>query len=210
MNPSIRTAQVLPARAVLFLGIVAFHVVLAYVFASGLIASTVHILRPDNIEIIDVPQKPTPNVQLPPASTSPPLLTTKIAPLPDLPVINMESDTTITLPGEPVAGVGPTMTMPEPAPLPLRLVGRNVMPNTADYYPPADIREGNEGTAEVRSCVSASGKLDGTPTVEATSGRGSLDKAAVRLARDGKYARAVRGDTPVPNCYRFRVTFTLH
>ncbi len=30
MNPSIHTAQVLPARAVLFLGIVAAHVLLAY------------------------------------------------------------------------------------------------------------------------------------------------------------------------------------
>jgi len=40
--------------------------------------------------------------------------------------------------------------------------------------------------------------------------REPLDKAAIRLARDGKYARAMRGDTPVPNCYRFRVTFTLN
>ena len=84
------------------------------------------------------------------------------------------------------------------------------MPNTADYYPPGEIREGNEGTAEIRSCVDVNGKLDGTPTIAETSGRTPLDKAAVRLARDGKYARAMRGDTPVPNCYRFRVTFTLH
>jgi TonB family protein len=84
------------------------------------------------------------------------------------------------------------------------------MPNTADYYPANEIRLGKEGTAEVQSCVDVNGKLDGTPTVQATSGREPLDKAAIRLARDGKYARAMRGQTPIPNCYRFRVTFTLH
>ncbi len=60
------------------------------------------------------------------------------------------------------------------------------MPNTADYYPANEVRMGYEGTTEIRSCVNADGRLDGSPMVEATSGRPSLDKAAVRLAQDGE------------------------
>jgi TonB family protein len=97
-----------------------------------------------------------------------------------------------------------------PLPPPIRLVGRNVLPNTDNYYPASEIRAEHEGSAEVQSCVDVNGRLDGLPTIQASSGRAPLDTAAIRLARDGKYARAMRGDTPVANCYRFRVTFTLH
>ena len=210
-NPSIHTAQVLPARAVLFLGIIGLHVLFGYLFASGMIAMTVNWLRPPpDIELIRLPDPPPPpDTPRDPAAT--PTIFTASTPLPEIPLINPEPDTgTITLPPSTETIGGPIAAIPDPAPLPIRLVGRNIMPSTADYYPSAEIRDGNEGTAEVRSCVDVNGRLDGTPTVEATSGRAPLDKAAVRLARDGKYARAMRGDTPVPNCYRFRVTFTLH
>lgn len=211
MNPSIHTAQVLPARAALFLGIVAFHGLLAYLFASGLIRTTICILLPEPpMDVIDVKKDaPPPEGPTPPTAT-PVTWTAKVVDtLPELPPINLDPDTgTITLPGEPALS-GP-VTVEPPAPPPIRLIGRNVMPSSEDYYPPSEIRAGHEGTAEVRSCVNESGRLDGTPTIEASSGRASLDSAAIRLARDGKYARAMRGDTPVPNCYRFRVTFTLH
>lgn len=211
MNPSIHTAQVLPARAVLFLGIAGFHALLAYLFGSGLITQTIKILVPEKpIEIIDVPPRPPIETTTPPPA-GPTQFTARIDdPLP-LPPINPVVDPPLA--SEPITtmtgSVGPT-AISSPITLPIRLVGRNVMPNTADYYPANEIRMGKEGTAEVESCVDVNGKLDGAPTIQATSGREPLDKAAIRLARDGKYARAVRGETPVPNCYRFRVTFTLH
>jgi len=209
MNPSIQTAHVLPARAVLFLGIAGFHGLLAYLFASGLITQTIKILRPDApIQYIDVKQK-TPPPPPPAPMQRPTQLITSIDPLP-IPLINPEVELPATSEPPITSSIGPTAEPPAPLPPPIRLVGRNVMPNTADYYPPNEIRLGYEGTAEVQSCVDVNGRLDGTPTLEASSGREPLDKAAIRLARDGKYARAVRGDTPVPNCYRFRVTFTLH
>jgi TonB family protein len=208
MNPSIHTAEVLPARAVLFFGIAGLHALLAYLFGSGLINQTIRILRPDPpMQYIDVKER-TPPPPTPPDDPVPtrfiagpvdPLPVPPINPVIDVPMVSEPPITTSAI--EPAAE--------PPAPLPIRIVGRNVMPNTADYYPPNEIRLGNQGTAEVRSCVDANGRLDGTPTIEATSGREPLDKAAIRLARDGKYARAMRGDTPVPNCYRFRVTFTL-
>lgn len=209
MNPSIHTAQVLPARAVLFLGIAGFHALLAYAFASGLINQTIKVLRPEPpIKFIDI-RKDEPPPPTPPEPTPNRFIAQNVDPTP-LPPINPMVDPPIT--SEPPITFD-TQVVAEPrvaVPPPIRLVGRNVMPNTADYYPPSDVRFGYEGTTEIRSCVNTEGRLDGSPVVEASSGRPSLDKAAVRLAQDGKYAKAMRGDTPVPNCYRFRVTFTLH
>ena len=208
MNPSIHTAQVLPPRAVLFLGVVALHGVFIYLFASGLIAQTVRILLPPPaIDFIDIKKQPPPTP--PPPPYQPTTVIAKVVdPLPPVLDINVPTENAITPPPEQVATPNP-IPVP-PAPLPIRLVGRNVMPNTADYYPPSQIRDGNQGITEIRSCVDPNGRLDGTPTVETSSGYEPLDKAAVRLAKDGKYARAFRGDVPVPNCYRFRVNFTLH
>ena len=211
MSPSVHTAEVLPARAVLFLGILAFHVLLAYLFATGLIQGVIHVLVPEPLEVIPIPEKTDP---VPPTSPADPNFrpTTLIAQVPPVIDINPPVDPVV----EPIA----TATLDEPPhrtidvppveEVPLRFVGRNVMPNTEDYYPAPDRRAGNEGTTQVRSCVNENGRLDGTPTVESSSGRESLDKAAIRVARDGRYARAMRGDTAVPNCYRFRVTFTMH
>jgi protein TonB len=211
MNPSVHTAEVLPARAVLFLGILAFHVLLAYLFATGLIRTTIQMLVPP-MDVIPIPEHPVVNPPLPPQNPTFP---------PGTVIATVKPDFDINVPVDPTSEPLQTQTAvdPQPSPLaepvrpgepPLRLVGRNVMPNTEDYYPARDRRDGNEGTTEVRSCVNANGRLDGSPTVESSSGRESLDNAAVRVARDGRYAKAMRGETPVPNCYRFRVTFTMH
>jgi protein TonB len=213
MNPSVHTAEVLPARAALFLGILAFHVLLAYLFANGLIQGVIHVLVPPTIEVIRLPEPLDPDTTPPPENPIPPPRTVIAMADPDI-AINLPADPNVE-PLQTEAPIDPQPYRPfvepvRPAEPPLRLVGRNVMPNTEDYYPARDRRDGNEGTAEVRSCVNANGRLDGSPTVESSSGRESLDNAAVRVARDGRYAKAMRGDTPVPNCYRFRVTFTMH
>ena len=191
MNPSVQTSEVLPARAVLFLGILAFHVLLAYLFATGLVRTTVQMLVPpmDTTIIPDKPRQP-PQPQIENPTVQPTTLITAVAPEihinesedpPVAPLVAQAiSDPKPYPPGEPVSVAEP----------PLRMVGRNVMPNTEDYYPARDRRDGNEGTAQVRSCVNVNGRLDGTPTVEASSGRESLDSAAVQHAR--RHCRATR------------------
>ena len=211
MSHSVHTAEVLPARAVLFLGILAFHVLLAYLFATGLIQGVIHVIAPPTIEVIPLREKTPADTQ--PPQTNPSFVpATVIARVPPVIEINPPVDPVVAPLAEPTFDEPPRQSE-EPVAVrevPLRLVGRNVMPNTEDYYPARDRRDGNEGTTQVRSCVNANGRLDGTPTVENSSGRESLDNAAIRVARDGRYARAMRGDTAVPNCYRFRVTFTMH
>ena len=103
----------------------------------------------------------------------------------------------------------PPVAPPIAKPDPIRLVGKNVLPNTEDYYPPTARREGAEGAANVQVCVDERGKRQGEPTVTQSSGDARLDKGAVALARDGKYARSMRGDAYVPNCFGFRIIFTM-
>jgi TonB family protein len=210
MNPTVHTAEVLPARAMLFLGIVGFHVLLATLLAKGMIQATIDVLRPPMEGTILPPAQP-PAVPTHPVENPTIAPTTFIAAVEPVIAINEPTDPasqpllTSTEP-QPFTPVQPVV----PAEPPLRLVGRNVMPNTEDYYPAQERRQGFEGVAQVRSCVDANGRLDGTPVIESSSGRASFDNAAVRVARDGRYARAVRGETAVPNCYRFRVNFSMH
>jgi TonB family protein len=211
MHPTVHTAQVLPPRALLFLAIVALHVLLAYFLTSSLMRATIQILVPPIIaEVVPERERPAPR----PAIVEPRLDTPRVLSVPPL-VDDIE------LPPDSPSPMRVTESLPEPVPYvpeaptsadppPLRLVGRNTMPNTEDYYPAQEKRLGLEGAAVVRACVNEVGKLDGVPAVEESSGRPAFDNAAVRIARDGRYARAMRGDTPVTHCYRFRVTFSLN
>lgn len=211
MSPAttMHTAEVLPPRALLFLGIVAVHAVLAWFLGNGFIGTVKNFIAPpvQVVPLEDPPVKP-----LPTQPTLDPTLDNPVyVPPTEVPLAPnyLEQDTSLTntsvLPENP-APVGPPVAAEPP---PIRLVGRNVIPNSESYYPAQDRRLGREGSAEVQACVSEQGVLSGTPTIERSSGRSSLDQAAVRLVGDGRFARAMRGNEPVPNCYRFRVSFTM-
>src|SRR5689334_14622323 len=110
MNPSIHAAQVLPARAVLFLGIVGLHVLFAYLFASGLIVTITKVIAPPDIDVIplkkDAPPKPDD-----PTPTLPTRLTTYHPVVPDQVFdINVPTDTAISMPSEPTIGHEPSVS----------------------------------------------------------------------------------------------------
>jgi len=212
MNTNLHTAEVLPPRALLFLGIVALHVVFAWLLTSGLMRTTLQILLPNKpIDLIRIDEKKTPPAK--PVIDQSEILERVPVPVPDdLPIPDPDVPPIITAAVPEVTG-GTTITEGPPAVTeqPIRLVGRNVLPNAEAYYPPAKIRTGTEGSTVVRACVNENGKLmDGAPIVEGSSGYEDFDRAALRVARDGKYARSMKGDQAVPNCHRFRVSFTLH
>jgi outer membrane biosynthesis protein TonB len=91
----------------------------------------------------------------------------------------------------------------------IRVMGRNVLPSTVDYYPPGKRRAGIEGASYVRVCVDAHGLRHGEPQLERSSGDVDLDGSALNMARHGRYARSLQGDVPVPNCYHFRIVFQI-
>jgi TonB family protein len=87
------------------------------------------------------------------------------------------------------------------------MLGRNVLPDSEDYYPPERRRLGIEGAALVRVCVDARGTRSGEPLIEESSQDAQLDAAALNVARHGRYVRSEQGGVAVPNCYRFHIVF---
>ena len=84
-------------------------------------------------------------------------------------------------------------------------------PTAEDHYPAAAKWLGEQGSATVRVCVDASGKLIELPTVAQSTGGPRLDAGAIRLAQagSGHYRPARKDGRPVASCFAFRVTFKL-
>jgi TonB family protein len=204
---SLLRAQLLPSRTLVAGAIVALHVVVAYFLVTGLIHQVLPPVEPRTqarvmIESTPAPRDPLIKPQvlfnhLPidqPRVPDPPVAPAQ-SPVPDTPfVANLSS------PPE-VPGVA--------VPADIHVLGRNQLPGTQDYYPPAKRRDGIEGVSDVRVCVDARGFRQGEPVLERSSGDADLDRGALNVARHGRYARAVQGGEPVSNCYRFRITFRI-
>lgn len=212
MSPVVHTAEVLPPRALLFLAIVVLHILFGWLLANGMMVTIQEYLAPSPLKVGIIPERQVP--QTPPKIIEPELRdpTRFVVPVPEQPwVIDTptEPDTTLIATPELIPSSSGSGSIVPPATEPVRLIGRNSLPNSADYYPPHLRRGQVEGSTQVRACVNADGRLQGMPTVEQSSGTAALDNAAVRVARDGRYARSMQGDKPVPNCFRFRIVFTL-
>jgi protein TonB len=86
--------------------------------------------------------------------------------------------------------------------------GKN-FPNSSDYYPPASMRLGEEGTTVVHACVGTNGRLAEEPTVAKTSGSSRLDEGAMRLAKAGHYNPGTEDGKPAQLCFDFGIKFQL-
>lgn len=79
-----------------------------------------------------------------------------------------------------------------------------------DYYPAVSLQLQEQGSAVVSVCVGASGRREGPPTIERSSGSRRLDAAAVQWAREAlDFTPATRNGAPVAACKGFRVNFQL-
>jgi TonB family protein len=190
-------------RMVLLFGIFGAHILLIYLLANGLVGKIVTQVFPDpQIRFIDPQPQRTP----PPAIPAPRQLDVvpQIQPLDPL-----------ILPDEP----GPTALTSPPLQSPTQRVAQVPAPNVIglsyqatrspdDFYPPQSLRMGEEGVAEIESCVAANGHLDGTPTLLRSSGHPRLDAAAVQWAQQAlRYRPATSDGVPMRACKGFRVTF---
>ena len=198
----------LSRRALTVTGILALHVLAAYVLATGMLHTAVQDDTPPIIssfspDIPTVPPEPgVPRLDLSGAPRVPQ------PPAPTLPVAEVElppatpGPTTLTDLGGPANGAA---SIPQP----LEVIGRNQLPDTQSYYPPQLIRDGIQGASLVRVCVDARGARRLDPTLLESSGNAQLDAGALNVARHGQFARAVQGGVPVPNCYQFRINFRI-
>jgi TonB family protein len=198
----------LSQRAVILGVIVAFHIVLVYLLASGLGATSVNfVFEPIKAKVYEDP----PDVAQPPPPPDPTFVQPRVdvGPPPDISIAHDIADTgtALTLPAADPQPVTPPAVQTRIEPI--HVVGRHQLPNTEDYYPPSLRRLGVEGATNVNVCVDERGKRTGEPTVIESSGNARLDEGALDVARAGRYARSARGATFVPNCYGFRIIFKM-
>lgn len=203
MNYHFPQVDFLSRRALAFSGIAAFHVLIAYLLLTALVQPPLRV--PDTVMTATVtpiaePRPPVPPEYHPNGFTGP------------IPVPAQEPwvPPQAAAPAEPAAGAQLTAgSAGIAADVPIRTIGTNQLPNSEDYYPP-DLRRLNvQGATNVRVCVDAQGTRVGDPLVEESSGNARLDLGAVNVARHGRYARSVQGDTPVASCFRFRISFKI-
>jgi periplasmic protein TonB len=207
MSHSLVRAQLLPSRTFVAGAIVALHVAVAYFLITGLIHQVLPPAEPRTQAqvIIESPPAPPDPIIKPqvvlnhrridqPHVPDPPVAPLQ-APVPDIPFVANPS--------------APPKVPGVAAAADIHVLGRNQLPDTEDYYPPAKRRDGVEGASDVRVCVDAQGIRQGEPVLERSSGDADLDRGALNVARHGRYVRAVQAGEPVPNCYRFRITFRI-
>jgi periplasmic protein TonB len=78
-----------------------------------------------------------------------------------------------------------------------------------EFYPETSRRLEESGTALIYACSGATGRVEGTPRVEKSSGSARLDQAAVRFAMHARYHPATEDGKPIPGCVKFNVVFRL-
>jgi periplasmic protein TonB len=196
----------LSRRAIVLIAIIVLHVLLAYGLATGLARKAIELIAPpiqsDIIEEVQQhdlpPPPPPPEFERPPVEVPPPDINI------DVPV-EAAASTAITdvtdkhLPPAPPPHVS-NKTNPT--------TGKN-FPNSADYYPAASMRLGEEGSAIVHACVAPTGKLSEDPTIAKTSGSSRLDEGAIKLAKAGHYVAGSEDGKPTTGCFNMSIKFQL-
>jgi periplasmic protein TonB len=196
----------LSRRAIVLVVIILLHVLLAYGLATGLARRAMEIIAPpiqttivEEVQQHDLPPPPPPpEFERPPVEVPPPDISI------DIPAEPTQSTAITDVTNQHVAAAPPPRPSNRTNPKP----GKN-FPNTADYYPAASMRLGEEGSTVVRACVGPNGKLAEDPTVAKTSGSARLDEGAVKLAKAGHYEPGTEDGKPVTACINFSIKFQL-
>ena len=205
MNYPFFQSDFLSRRALAFSGIAACHILIAYLLLTALVQPASRAADPPPLKVVLTKPDPEPVRTIDdirPHAPSP-----RLPDLPRDPVVSPPDAAPLAPEAvvDPAAGSGAAI----PPAAPIRTLGSNQLPNSEDYYPPDLRRLAVQGATNVRVCVDAQGTRVGDPVVEESSGNARLDLGAVNIARHGRYARAVQGDTPVGSCYRFRISFKI-
>jgi len=207
MSAYVQDNQFFTRRTIVLFAIIAIHVFIAWVLATGLATRAIQLVAPPIQTSVVQQQKQ----QLKPPPPPPPQLQQQQVQVPP-PVVNIQipqaSQThAITVVKRVVRAA------PAPAPVAstaLRPIS-NDFPQTDEYYPDASRRLGEQGTALVKLCIGAGGKVVSEPTVEKSSGSSRLDQAAIRYAKatSGHFVPATRGGQPVTECVSLPIKFQL-
>jgi protein TonB len=204
----IHDSSFLSRRAIVFFAIAGLHVLIGWMFASGLARQVFEQVAPpiqtDLIEEIEErdtpPPPPPPEFERPPVEVPPPEVSI------DIPVDTANNTAITDVTDRPV----PMAPPPPPPPRNVKkaTMGKN-FPNSEDYYPAASKRLGETGATAVRVCIGPNGRLTEEPTVATSSGSARLDEGALKLAKAGRYVAGSVDGSPTTDCISFRVKFEL-
>ena len=192
--------------------IIGLHAVIIYGFATGLMHKVVEVIAPPIVVIPVAPKaKEPPPPLLPPTLEHQPVriidTVVKIDPPID-PTLGVKDVTSDQLVDNSTLIVAPPTTK-----LVNRLLGGpgKAFPNTEDFYPPGEIRQGITGISTVQVCTDDKGRLTAAPTLARSSGSAGLDEGALKLAKagSGHYRATTEDGRAVSSCYAFRVKFDL-
>lgn len=195
-------------------GVVGLH---ALVIAA-LMTVKIAVDRPDSTDVF----KPISTVPVEPLPPEPrPILQTqevvKRLTVPDLPrpVVTQEEYRWVQPDAGPISTpaqdvVAPTIGNDGGAGVPATELRYRATRSPDDFYPATSVTLQEEGTAVVRVCVAPSGRLEGAPVIERSSGHRRLDTAAMQWAREAlDFTPATRNGAAVSACKGFRVNFKL-
>ncbi|HEU4627051.1 MAG TPA: energy transducer TonB [Steroidobacteraceae bacterium] len=195
-------------RAIVLMVIIAFHILLGYLLATGLGAQIIQVVAPpiqtDIIEEVkqrdEPPPPPPPEFERPPVEVPPPEVAI------DIPVDTAQSTAITDVTDKPV----PMAPPPPPPPRNVKhaSIGKN-FPSSEEYYPAASKRLGEEGAPTVKVCVGPNGKLTEEPVIQQSSGSARLDEGAIKLAKAGRYQAGSIDGQPTTDCFSFRIKFEL-
>lgn len=191
-------------RTIIFILILAFHALIIYAFATGLVTSgkalIQTILQTNIIQTQKVQELPPP----------PPHVDLKVPP----PVSVVAPEVTINIPVTPA----PIHIAPKPppapapvihvAPVPLVMAKVTYAPDVNDYYPDASRRNNEEGRGMAHICIDTRGRV-ASADVGASTGHPMLDAAMLQIAKAYRFKPATRGGKPVPVCTGLPVRFVL-
>lgn len=191
-------------RTIVFFGIVAAHILLIYAFATGLVQRAVNMVAPP-IDVSMIEEKKVKD-ELPPPP--PPAQLER----PPVQVVAPEINIAVPVdaPPPPITNVTtkPVITLPPPPPPPTTAAQPTFFPNSDDYYPSLSRQNDEEGRAEIKICITATGKLESVDLMKG-SGFQRLDDAAVSMGKASRWKPATQGGKPVPYCKGYGITFKL-
>jgi protein TonB len=82
------------------------------------------------------------------------------------------------------------------------------VPDVRDFYPDQARRNGTEGRASVKICISNAGKIE-SADITTSAGDELLDQAAVKVAKAFRFKPATSEGKPVASCMSLPVKFQL-
>ena len=206
MSAYVQDTQFFTRRTVVFAAIIALHLAIIWVLAAGLATRAIEMVAPpiqtqivqQTKQTVKPPPPPPPQLQRQQVEVPPPVVNIQIP--------AAEQTHAITVVKKVVRAA------PAPAPVhvtPLSI--RGALPPTDDYYPDASRRLGEQGTALVKLCIGAGGKVVGSPAIQKSSGSSRLDQAALRyaLATSGHFSPETRNGAAVTVCTALPIRFQL-